>query len=349
MAGEYVDPYQALLEAQRAKIAQPQGPMYSPEEQAQRVAQNQREYEVGMLGLLSGDQNLGGAGGHVLKQAMAARTPRVTERGTTDQLRGTHTYFPEFLRQQDEDKYAQMQQRSAQAFGSHQEAQQRAAERADLARQRSEDQRALHALIGSNRPEPLVAIVGADGKPVLVPRSQANGMTPYSAGGSQPNEDERKAAGWLQQAGLAFTNMSQAIKKDPAAAQPTVKEKAAGFVPWVGRDLAFASMDDSRQQYTTAASSFSEAVLRAATGAGVNKDEALQKVEELTPRFGEKEASIKDKENRALMYLQSLQVRAGRAAPAGGGLPNAVNAATGANADPLGIYAAQRRPNPGAR
>lgn len=348
MAGEYVDPFQAILEAQRAKIAQPQAPMYSPEEQAQRVAQNQREYEIGMLGLLSGDQGLGGVGGHVLKQAMAARQPRVTERGTTDQLRGTHTYFPEFLRQQDEDKYAQMQQRSAQAFGAHQEAQQRAAERADLARQRSEDQRALHALIGSNRPEPLVAIVGSDGKPVLVPRSQANGMTPYSPGGSQPGEDERKAGGWLQQASLAFTNMAQAARKDPEAVSPTIKERAARFIPFAGDDVAFATMSEPRQQYTTAASSFSEAVLRAATGAGVNKEEALQKINELTPRIGESPGSIADKQKRMEMYLQSLELRAGRALPgiqAAGVLPNAVHAAT--NNDPLGLFTS--RPNPGTR
>ncbi len=194
MAGEYVDPYQAILEAQRAKLAQPMGPMYSPEEQAQRVAQNQREYEVGMLGLLSGDQGLGGVGGHVLKQAMAARTPRVTERGTTDQLRGTHTFFPEYLRQQEEDKYAQMQQRSAQAQGAHQEALQRAAERADMQRQRAEDQRALHAAIGANRPEPLKMVMGPDGKPMWAPQSQASGMPAYApgmGGGKMPAEIAR--------------------------------------------------------------------------------------------------------------------------------------------------------------
>jgi hypothetical protein len=40
-----------------------------------------------------------------------------------------------------------------------------------------------------------------------------------------------------------------------------------------------------RQKFMQGSSSLSEALLRAATGAGVNKDEAAQKIQELTPVF----------------------------------------------------------------
>jgi len=70
-----------------------------------------------------------------------------------------------------------------------------------------------------------------------------------------------------------------------------------------------------RQQFVQATSSLSEALLRAATGAGVNKEEAAQKVAELTPVWSDDEATKKQKLDAIPMYLQSLQARAGRAAP----------------------------------
>jgi hypothetical protein len=71
-----------------------------------------------------------------------------------------------------------------------------------------------------------------------------------------------------------------------------------------------------RQNFVQAASSLSEALLRAATGAGVNKDEALQKLEELTPTYFDTEENIKQKLAAIPVYLDSLKARAGRAAPA---------------------------------
>ena len=63
------------------------------------------------------------------------------------------------------------------------------------------------------------------------------------------------------------------------------------------------------------ARSLAEAALRAATGAGVNYEEARQKVEELTPVYGDKPAVIKQKLDSVKVYLDSLKSRAGRALP----------------------------------
>lgn len=115
---------------------------------------------------------------------------------------------------------------------------------------------------------------------------------------------------------------------------PTIGERGITMIPGVGEDLANALRPEDRQKFLQAASSFAEATLRAATGAGVNKEEALQKVRELTPQIGDRPGTIKQKLDAQQMYLDSLRTRAGRAFPQGGqsGQPGAAPAD-----DPLGL------------
>ena len=147
--GEYVDPYAAAIAAQRARLEQQQAPAFTPEQQAQRVAQNQREYELGMLGQLSGDAGLSDLGGQVLKRALAARDPRVTEKGTADPLRGTFTYSPQYLREQDENKLAALERASAGARGNYESARAAARERAERDAEKVENQKELRVLMRS--------------------------------------------------------------------------------------------------------------------------------------------------------------------------------------------------------
>ncbi|MCE2686874.1 MAG: hypothetical protein LW839_08570 [Cryomorphaceae bacterium] len=138
-------------------------------------------------------------------------------------------------------------------------------------------------------------------------------------GGGVATEDERKAAGWLAQATNAYNNMLGAMYtkegKKTGAEAPGVIESAVEGVPLVGERSAALFRGTDRQKFTQAASSLSEALLRAATGAGVNKDEAKQKLEELTPLFTDDEETRKQKLAAIPMYLDSLKSRAGRAAP----------------------------------
>jgi len=62
-------------------------------------------------------------------------------------------------------------------------------------------------------------------------------------------------------------------------------------------------------------------LLRAATGAGVNKDEAKQKIDELTPKYLDKPEVKKQKLDAIPVYIESLKTRAGRAAPEGYQVP----------------------------
>jgi len=122
---------------------------------------------------------------------------------------------------------------------------------------------------------------------------------------SKGSEDERKASGWLNQARFAFKNMTEAAANE-GADQPGLAEALAPEM------LKGATQSAARQKYVQAASSFSEAALRAATGAGVNKDEAKQKIDELTPTFWDKPETKSQKYQALSVYLDSLEQRAGR-------------------------------------
>jgi hypothetical protein len=149
------------------------------------------------------------------------------------------------------------------------------------------------------------------------------------------SEDERKAAGWFSQADNAWKNMQAAMGgvdpktgkfKNADVARPGIPDAIAAVPSFgLGEIVGNTLRSPERQKFNQGASSLSEAILRAATGAGVNRDEALQKVRELTPVFGEDASTTKQKMDSIPMYLNSLKQRAGRAMPqagsgAGGGV-----------------------------
>jgi hypothetical protein len=171
-----------------------------------------------------------------------------------------------------------------------------------------------------------------DGQPALtfIPGGPADPVTKSSG---TPSEDERKAAGWFFQADNARRNMEKVVKRNPGAAYPTVVERVAGVTPIFGEDIANFLRPEDRQMFVQAGSSMAEALLRAATGAGMNESEARQKVAELVPQLGDKPGTVKQKTDAYKVYMSSLQARAGRALPqnAAGGSPAADNN------DPFGI------------
>lgn len=126
-------------------------------------------------------------------------------------------------------------------------------------------------------------------------------------------EDQSKATGWLIQADNAWKNMQSVADRNKGATKPGVGDAVAaipytaGLAPAVGN----AMRSGDRQQFVQASSSLSEALLRAATGAGINAYEAQQKVDELTPKFGDSEAVIKQKMDAIPLYIESLKVRSG--------------------------------------
>ena len=142
-------------------------------------------------------------------------------------------------------------------------------------------------------------------------------VTPAPGGGGQKlTEDQGKATGWLVQAENAYSNMLGTTKKNPSAANPGVPDAIAA-VPSLGLGETIAQMmrGPDRQKFLQGASSLSEALLRAATGAGITKDEAAQKIREITPQIGDGPQVIEQKMAAIPLYIESLKVRAGPGAP----------------------------------
>jgi len=176
----------------------------------------------------------------------------------------------------------------------------------------------------------------ADGSGGLeaIPGGPADATTKTGA----PTEDERKAAGWVQQAEFAFNNMEAALRDDPNAAKPGLIASVGGAIPGVGTAIKNSVNSDARQRFEQGASSFSEAALRAATGAGVNESEAKQKIAELTPQFGDRPGVIAQKRQALQVYMSSLRSRAGRALQAMPPAPGTPPAQTAGARPPLSSF-----------
>ena len=174
------------------------------------------------------------------------------------------------------------------------------------------------------------------GQPMLVRQDRQGNITPVEGfqpkgmGTTKLTEDQGKATGWLVQANNAYTNMQGAMKETPGAENPGLND-VLGAVPSFGVANAAANLlrGEGRQKFLQGASSLGEALLRAATGAGVNKDEAVQKSKELTPQIGDSSAVIKQKMDSIPLYIESLKVRAGPGAKQLSGIIERGTAATG--------------------
>lgn len=145
------------------------------------------------------------------------------------------------------------------------------------------------------------------------------GLAPMQ-GKSNMTEDQGKASGWLMQANNAWNNMQKIMGQNPGAMTPGLGD-AVGNIPLMG-GVGNMIRSGDRQQFNQAASSLSESLLRAATGAGINAHEAEQKIKEITPAFGDSDAVVQQKMASIPMYLKSLEMRAGPGAKkiaAGGG------------------------------
>ena len=161
--------------------------------------------------------------------------------------------------------------------------------------------------------------------------------------GVNATEDQAKAAAWFNQASKAQENADAALLKDPGVSKPGTAEYMASWLPGrLGTEAARALQNGNRQAYVDAASSFAEAALRAATGAGINESEAKQKIAELIPNYNDKPEAINNKIAQWPVYLESFKNRAGRALTQGSGQTPGIGAGPagggGGNPnDPLGI------------
>ena len=140
----------------------------------------------------------------------------------------------------------------------------------------------------------------------------------YLADSRNPTtEDERKGASWLLQANNAYKNLLKSLYTETGertgAERPNAVEAFLNskYIPISPR----AARTTKREQFVQATETISDALLRAATGAGQNEAEARRKIEEITPSWFDDDATVKQKLDSIPAYIESIKARAGRATP----------------------------------
>lgn len=138
-----MDPVAMLMDEYKRLTPEdaPAKPMFTPEQQNDRVNRNNNLADVGALGSLSGDRGARNLGGQVFKQALADRGEIRSQRGIVDPLTGEEALDPEYTRARQEDKRGQLLTRAL-AFQQQQLASQ---DRSDSAKRHDEILRTIGA------------------------------------------------------------------------------------------------------------------------------------------------------------------------------------------------------------
>ena len=159
--------------------------------------------------------------------------------------------------------------------------------------------------------EPLESVIGEDGEPVLVPRSQARGRRP-GATREQPTEDERKSVGFHRQMEQAIAIMDvtedQLTETELYQIQTLPQEELLGA-------MNRGNMSEAAKRYLRAFEQFTEARMRPISGAAINDSEYARDRRTYARQYSETEALRGDRISARQGALETLQMRAGRAFP----------------------------------
>lgn len=355
---QWADPYAEARAALQARLAQPVAPPYTTEQMTERRAQNEREHALGLLGMLSGNEQLGNVGGAVLKRALAQRDPRVSERGTTDSITGQFTYSPDYLRQRDEQQLAQLDAKSAASREKFDAERRGFTDKQELQRQRAEDARILKQALGGaagggalgGGPAPQV---GVDESGAMVYRQRNGQLFKYDESGQaaphagrllpkpgavkEPTEAERGTMGFLSRMRAAAPKL-EALEARPGAL-PTFATAAADAVPG-GRVVRPLLETKEQQQYRQYAEDWIRAKLRKESGASIPPAEMHEEYRTYFPMPGEHPSILGQKRQARREAEKQFMYSAGRALSQE--LPAAPGAGGDADADPLGLRKAGR-------
>ncbi len=161
----------------------------------------------------------------------------------------------------------------------------------------------------------LVTVIGEDGQPVLIPRSQAAGKHPATT--EKPiTEFQGKQAQFASRAEQANKNY-QTAGINPSLTSRTIGDSMVGNM----------ALDDKTQQALQAEKEFVQtAVLRADSGAAISKSEYEQYGKVFFPRPGDSPAVIKQKAEARQSAIDGLKGSAGQAAMKAMVIPSAAPA-----------------------
>lgn len=197
-----------------------------------------------------------------------------------------------------------------------------------LARVTDENGRVPRSVLGTafqpkperERPsEPLVAIVGPDGKPVLVSRGDALGKTPFS--GSAESRATRPSTGEQKQA-LAFYNRAKgAIDEvyDPSKPGESLEDRIADVAnknpigAAIGENAWNVFKGSDRQRYEQSVSDFARALLRKESGAAISAKEFADVERDYFVKVGDTPEKVAQKRRARERVLVNLKFQSGPA------------------------------------
>jgi hypothetical protein len=202
----------------------------------------------------------------------------------------------------------------------------------NAARERQQEQIAaderMRRILAANRPpaaeQPLEAVIGPDGNPVLVPRRNAIGKTPYQkpTGTAEKNltEDQGKAISWLER----MDQSEKVIKNAPESALQSTGSiggmigATIGSVPYLGNTGAAKLSRNvvetpERQAVRNAQEVWVQGLLRSDTGAAYKDMEKDDIIRAFFWQPGESEALRTQKDMAREGVKRAMLVRAGPA------------------------------------
>lgn len=299
------------LDMLKRKLAQPQAPRYTPEQIAERKRANDRDYALGMMGMVSQNEDLQKVGQQMYSEALKARQPHITEHGSYDDLSGEFTYDPDYVQQRTEDQYGQSLNRIGTQRAQAALAKQAAADRRALAEQNAQYRREIADMNRRDRPEKLIWGVDPDTGEVVRMPDAPNVQRP-AVGGGQPTEGERKAATLLARLRGSQQQLQAAIADEAKAAKPTVTNRLIGSIPFVGEPVANALRSDARQRVEDSQLDILDAALTLGTGASYTREQLVGYARSYFPQPNDKQGTIRDKQRRLQSLINSAEIAAGR-------------------------------------
>lgn len=162
-----------------------------------------------------------------------------------------------------------------------------------------------------------VAVMGPDGKSVLVRPRDAYGQTPAQSR-ERTTEDERKSVGWyaqMQDAAKTIDALEDKLTDTEIYQMQTLPHDE--LIGMANRNL----LSETAKRYLRAFTQFSEARLRSVSGAAISSGEYQADRQTYGRQYGETPTLAEDRRRARGVVIQSTKDRAGVAMPreAGGG------------------------------
>jgi hypothetical protein len=161
---------------------------------------------------------------------------------------------------------------------------------------------------GPSAQEPLVAVQTADGRSVLVPRSQAVGATP-AATRENPQEGERTSANYYGRMEAAEGLLGDYV---PSTMDYIAADRMMKGGPISG-SLANAALSSKGQQYYQAAADWVRAKLRKESGAVISPEEMAQEIKTYFPLPSDSKETIAQKKRARQQAMGGMKEMGGRA------------------------------------